>query len=336
MHQDKINVGPTASRAMANSLSGDEGMRLSAVPVLQEKNLTQELKSNDLAVKDSQESSGPLPINSKPALQIKSGIHQNDSINAFPIQAKRAKLDGEEQEDYAALLSNYTAMVAKGKTISTSVDKAPEKDKAGITEAFQKRYDSFVEGDDGMITVKTKPKSVERVSYYNLFLPETGAIKAIANYKTYDEEDGEKVKELNGTAALNNSDILMNQWILAKEKYKKNKEIKDDLPLKTIVRAGVMNKDTIKIVNMIHSEENLNAEVKSTSGSDDYYALISTPNVRPAAFMIKDYKKSLPKFIPSITTKIGDGIDDHDSIDMIESIKIEMEDIPGPPPPEED
>jgi hypothetical protein len=230
------------------------------------------------------------------------------------IQAKRMHLTNKEEGTYKYYQAKGAAL---WKDMEDAAKAATPKD-VDTTDAWKKRYTTEFSGiGTGNVTVSSGPPTIV-APYTNVFSGELDALTAAKyNFRDLDKQVETKVEP------LPNSEVLWHQHRLALEKVGKSTRSPGDLT--HITRAEVGNDETCKVVSIVH-EGAFGSPREFKPGTPDFEALLYTPNVRPAAFMLKDHP-SLKRTITRITTTPGEqppSLIGPYYIEKVKSIQIDM------------
>jgi hypothetical protein len=182
-------------------------------------------------------------------------------------------------------------LVARGYTALEKVNSFPNED-INTQEVFNSRYKSEIketEYEDGKLELEiiTAPKSERffytNYSYKNFVDIEKGVITAIDNFKNRDaKHDGEP---------LPNSEIFYNQLlaVLRDQQIDPSK-----FNLTRVIREMITNPDTCGTLDCcIRNRKNMQftrgSIYRFTKDSDEYYALLGTPNVYGTLYLLRQH-----------------------------------------------
>jgi hypothetical protein len=146
--------------------------------------------------------------------------------------------------------------------------------------------------------------------YSSQYPLERGMIIADQNYSV--EQPGPERylnPDTNKNENFSNSEILFQQWRLAKQNAYPGEQLPD---LQTLRRAHVAGTEGKKAIQAIRAENGLTDRHERTfrKGSDNYFALLGLPNSIAALWLILDHGDEMNIHdIPSITLKSGNSIE---------------------------
>jgi len=132
-------------------------------------------------------------------------------------------------------------------------------------------------------------------SFANYIKPTSGQIVADMNFKY--------------GANVSNSEVLWQQWKSVVDLRNRNKSHwtrkTNYSNLKELYRKGIVNEDTVKIVYMCHSDDRV-GEKKWLPNSDEFNALLGSPNGKSAYYILKDHHVEMKKHgYDNIKTKLS-------------------------------
>jgi len=258
------------------------------------------------------------------------------------VQAKRQPFAGESSQSYGKSLAAYGASVQGTAhkqlgAVSPAVAAPEGQGREDTTTRFEERYateqPSEVKKDVWLVrtALKSSPKTYIYVNEFDL---DANAITAPHNWREQDQTPDEaaslvealrkagktpaEIRELKlnglgaGKGALENSEIFRNQHGLALAQAQRQRVEPGDIGM--ITRANVVNETTRRVVSLLHDGRDEHDRPSDAwrvpqrwtwEDGEDFRALLYTPNVRPAAFLLLDHP-SLGREISSIkTTPVG-------------------------------
>ena len=162
------------------------------------------------------------------------------------------------------------------------------------------RYRTTLAWESGYLVVRAFRKddtsSGATPLYRNDFHP-NGEIVAKANY-------GNEDRAWRQEGVLHNSEILANQRHLANLRWHEERSL-EPAPLRVIKRDTVQNSISISVAEIVHPPEDEDADVRELTtlpGTEDFDALLGTPNGAVQAHLLSDHVADFRATIASIST----------------------------------
>lgn len=187
-------------------------------------------------------------------------------------------------------------VIARGKTIAEKVNGISE-EYIGSNEVFNNRYYNKVKNKFNKDTKKYKEgefliKTYKKGKRYNLYTNSIDInnyeIKAMHNFRDQDVKYGGN--------ALPNSEILHNQWLLLAREQQIDPP---RFPLQRVIREAVTNQETKDTSRLFAPQFSDHSQEESThrfeKGSDEYYAMLGTPNVYGIFYLLKQHQDTFGK-----------------------------------------
>jgi hypothetical protein len=183
-------------------------------------------------------------------------------------------------------------VIARGKTTVEKVSNLSDKDVDTSKEFSQ--YKSKIIGfyEESGFVVKTKNRGSKSFTYRNSINLEKYVITAKRNFRIHDRKKGY-------SEPLHNSEILYNQLLMVL------KEQKIDPPyfnLKRVIRDKVINEETEATFMLCapplgqdHSQSQEKVTYQFKKGSDEYHAMLGTPNVYGVLYLLKQHQGTFGK-----------------------------------------
>jgi hypothetical protein len=185
-----------------------------------------------------------------------------------------------------------------------------------MDKAFNHRYDNRIdkaeENNISEFIACARKKQKKDDLYINSINVDNGTITACENWKNVDGSFGGK--------PLPNSEILYHQLLSV---LKDRKIDPSNFNLTRVIRKTIVNKETCNTLDCFitlprNVQSTRNFTYQFAKGSDEYYAILGTPNVYSTLFLLKQHPstfgkreitsievKMLPSCSPNITLHIG-------------------------------
>jgi hypothetical protein len=154
--------------------------------------------------------------------------------------------------------------------------------------------------------VNDPSKNGQYVNQFDIF---AGKIVADQNYGL---EGGEMYYDLetDAIAQMSNSEILYQQWKIAKKRVETEEGRSIPVPLRVLRRAHVAGPEGRKVTTAIREKIKDTGDVTFTSKDKEFYLLLGAPNCIAAIWLICDHGEEMGiQGIASITLKKGNSIE---------------------------
>lgn len=216
-------------------------------------------------------------------------IQMKRTVNSLNLPAEiwKSKNDlydravGEGRKLHEAMLNALrTPKVLTGdwdKRYATSVDKDG---RGNLDSAASQKY-----RDGDFYSTDTWSSNSDEIAYGNFFNLTSGVMIAGSNYAAKD-------KDVEGTRRVDNTEVLFRQMCLVSQ-FVTGDPYAAARGLKELYCSSIANTITMDTVYMLgQSIRERSKETEYTPPSDEFYALLYTPNCRRLAFMLKDFPEA--------------------------------------------